>query len=701
MTWNPSEEATQELQRRAAGVRAQAFRPKPKVDLPTWADTYRYLSTQSSNIGGRWRTSRFEVARGPMMAVTEKGVERITCMVATQTLKTELILNVIGYFAHMDPCPMMIVQPKEDAIRAFSKERLAVMARCTPVLNMISDDRARGGRDTLFYKEYPGGFLAMAYAGSPTELAMRAIRVTLLDEIDKYEITKEGDPVLLAEERTSTFTGRRLMIRCCPPTWEDGENASRIAKSYMESDQRRPFMACPHCGHWQALDFFKHVHWQKTDDGTHYPMTAKLYCEQCGIDPATKQPIVGKEWEEYHRQRAVTTEGGVRWMQTKPFVCCDLPQEPLKTRNWEWDESAKTGYACCTECGDRAVANTHAGFQASKLFNPKTTVVALAENWCQVKDDVEQKQVFYNTQLGMPFAVQAMKKVDTHSLAERREKYEATVPPGVLVVTAGIDVQSGGSVSEGRLECEVVGWGDGFESWSLDYRVFNGDPASPHIWTELDEYLQKAWKDKFGRGFRVEAACIDSGGHSTEAVYKFASARAKRNVWAIKGRSEQSGQWGPTWPAPAKYDPKKIRVGFRPIMIGVNSAKEAIREHLLIEKQGPGYAHFPHDRPPAYFDQLTAERLAYEYKGTRSIKKWIVQKGHANEALDARVYAYAALRGLMVTRKFTFEARANLLAVLTTDATQAAQSAAPAEQPAARMPPPQQGPRIHRSSFMR
>jgi phage terminase large subunit GpA-like protein len=660
----PNSEALEELYRVDAELRAQVFRPKPKLTLPQWADTYRYLSTQTSNVGGRWRTSRYEVARGPMTAVTEKGVERITAMVSTQTLKTELILNTLGYFAHVDPCPMLVVQPKEDMARAFSKERLAVMARNTPVLAALADDRVRGGRDTLFYKEFPGGFLAMAYAGSPTELAMRAIRVTLLDEIDKYESTKEGDPVLLAEERTSTFRGRRLMIRVCSPTWEaDAQNASRIAKSYEESDQRRAFMECPHCGHWQALDFFKHIHWEKSEDGHHNAATAYIYCEQCGIDPVTRKPIPGKEWQEHHRQRAVQSEGCVKWFQTKPFICCDLPQEPLKTRKWEWSDENQVGYALCTECGQRAVSNQHAGFQASKLFNPKITTEELVEKWLAAKDDPEAKQVFYNTQLGLPFALTAMKRIEPHVLTERREKYETQVPPGVLAITCGVDVQSGGTVNEGRLECEVVGWGEGFESWSLDYKVFEGDPGAPMIWRDLDEYLLRALTDASGRPWRIEAACIDSGGHSTESVYKFASARAKRNVWAIKGRSEMGGTWGPTWPAPEKYNPKKTRVGFRPIIIGVNSAKEAIREHLTVTEPGPGYCHFPHDRPPIYFDQLTSERLVYEHKGGRAIKRFVIQRGHANEALDARVYAYAALRGLMVVRRFNFERRKEILQV--------------------------------------
>jgi len=41
-----------------------------------------------------------------MMAVTERGVQIITLKVATQLLKTELLLNTIGFLAHINPGPM-------------------------------------------------------------------------------------------------------------------------------------------------------------------------------------------------------------------------------------------------------------------------------------------------------------------------------------------------------------------------------------------------------------------------------------------------------------------------------------------------------------------------------------------------------------------------------------------------------------------
>ncbi|WP_354011822.1 phage terminase large subunit family protein [Dyella japonica] len=50
-----------------------------------------------------------------MLAVTEPGVHNVTVMVSTQLLKTALLENVFGYFALLDPCPILLLQPKEDA----------------------------------------------------------------------------------------------------------------------------------------------------------------------------------------------------------------------------------------------------------------------------------------------------------------------------------------------------------------------------------------------------------------------------------------------------------------------------------------------------------------------------------------------------------------------------------------------------------
>ena len=639
--------------------RRASYHATPTMSVPDWADTYRVLSASVGAVGGPWQTHQVEVARGPMMAVTEPGVRTITAMTCTQLMKTELISNTAGYFAHLDPSPMLLLEPKDEMAEAFSKERIAPMIASSPALRAImGDTKTRNADDTIKFKRFPGGFLAISSAGSPSNLAMRAIRIVLLDEIDKYEPTKEGDPVSLAEERMSTFHTSSLSIRACSPTWEE---TSRIFRSYEDSDQRRPYVACPHCGHEQTLDFFRHVHWYKDEEGVHHPDTAAIHCESCGT-----------AWTEAERIKIIKTKGGIRHYQTKEFTCDCLKNsdgervvtrhEPMKERIWDWDEEHQVGYACCPDCGKRKVPNHHAGFTASKLYSPFITVVALAQKWLASKDDPESKQTFYNTQLGLPFRAEVSKSVDKHWLASRKEMYPAEVPEGVVLLTAGLDVQSGSAATEGRIECEVVGWGLHEESWSITTEVFNGNPAKPEVWKLVDEFLMRPFMHQRGFPLYIAGACIDSGGHNTQEVYGFARARIGRNIWAIKGGSDKSGTWSPLWPAQTQESKHNMyRVGWKPVILGVNSGKEAIRQRLLIEEPGPGYCHFPWDRPDGWFEQLTSEELRIDrLKGRR----WVLKKGLANEGLDCRVYAYAALHGLIHTRRLNLDVQAKLVAAM-------------------------------------
>lgn len=575
-----------------------------------------------------------------MLAVTEPGVHVITVMVSTQLLKTALLENTFGYFAHLDPCPMLLLQPKEDAAEQFSKERIAPLLRVTPVLReLVGSGRTRSSDETLLYKSFPGGFLALAGAGSPDNLARRPIRVLLADEVDKYPITREGDPIALAEERTASFGANWLSVRACSPTVED---ESRIADSYAESDQRRASVACPHCGHRQFLDFFKHVEWDK-DAGRHQAKTARIFCEHCAC-----------VWSEGERLRSLST---VRWHQTRPFDCCGHRHVPLELyeaawkegdagsvdRIWQWWASDRFAVyrAKCPECGVLGVENEHAGFQASKLYSPwsKDKPSDIARKWLAAKDDEDKKQAFWNTQLGLPYRRHSGKEIRVEALAARCEVWPADVPDQAAVVTVGVDVQ------DYRVEIEHVAWGRNEESWSVAYHVIDGEFSDPKVQTQLDMYLKRLWHRSDGRGFEVMAGCIDSGGHHTQAVYDFCKARIGRRIWAIKGESARNGKRSPVWPTVRPTS--KTKKSYRPVIIGVNAAKDTISSRLRKEEPGPGYMHFPTDRDINYFEQLTAERSVLKVTNGQRYRVWEPRPGRANEALDCRVYAYAALCSLL------------------------------------------------------
>jgi phage terminase large subunit GpA-like protein len=145
--------------------------------------------------------------------------------------------------------------------------------------------------------------------------------------------------------------------------------------------------------------------------------------------------------------------------------------------------------------------------------------------------------------------------------------------------------------------------------------------------------------------FEVMAACIDSGGHHTQKVYEFAKARIGRRVWAIRGESAIGGKRSPVWPT--KIPSRRSKSTYRPVILGVNAAKDVIRARLHIEEPGPGYMHFPADRDIGYFAQMTSERSVRKFSAGQHYRVWELPPGRANEALDCRVYSYAALCGLL------------------------------------------------------
>ena len=225
--------------------------------------------------------------------------------------------------------------------------------------------------------------------------------------------------------------------------------------------------------------------------------------------------------------------------------------------------------------------------------------------------------------------------IDDTGLLERREVYPAEVPAGVVLLTCGVDVQ------DNRLELEVVGHGVGGETWNIDYRVIEGDPGqhpshSP-LWKQLDEYLVSDFEHESGLRMRISATAIDTGGHKTEMVYAFCKPRWHRRVFAIKG---VGGQGRPLVTKPTRNNSAGVRL----FSIGVDTGKELLFSRLKVSEPGPGYCHFPHSREPAFFSQLTAERLVTRYFKGVPTRRWELKDPRArNEALDCRVYSMAAL----------------------------------------------------------
>jgi len=228
----------------------RAWAPPPRMTVSEWADRFRFLSPESGASAGRWHTLPFQ--REIFDAFSDPAVHSIVVMSATQLVKTELILNCIGYAIDRDPGPMLLIVFRDSDADTFSKIRLAPMIRDTACLRgKVLDAKLARTTSTLNYKSFPGGHLTIAASGSPGNLSALPIRYLFADEIDKYPASagSEGDPISLALKRTSTYWNRKVVLACSPTI----DSESRIQKAFASSDQREYFVSCHACGESQML----------------------------------------------------------------------------------------------------------------------------------------------------------------------------------------------------------------------------------------------------------------------------------------------------------------------------------------------------------------------------------------------------------------------------------------------------------------
>ena len=71
------------------------------------------------------------------MLLRRKVYEKLLFKSASQIGKSDIMNNIIGRFAHLDPCPIMMIQPTIIDGEDYSKSRIAPMISATPVLKNI------------------------------------------------------------------------------------------------------------------------------------------------------------------------------------------------------------------------------------------------------------------------------------------------------------------------------------------------------------------------------------------------------------------------------------------------------------------------------------------------------------------------------------------------------------------------------------
>lgn len=571
------------------------LKPPPRLNLSDWANEYFRLSAESAAQAGRWTSLPYQ--REILDSITDPKVTHVSVMKSARVGYTLMVSAALGYYIHQEPCSILMVQPTVDDAKGYSKETIAPMLRDVPVLSKIifedaEDTGPKNSGNTITHKKFPGGVLSLAGANSGAGLRRVSRRVVIFDEVDAYPPSagSDGDPVKLGTKRAEYFWNRKILAGSTPLV----AGASRIERMFEDGDQRRFYVPCPQCDFKDILVF------RQASSGGHYmqwpegkPKEAHFVCSEngCVIE---------------HSQKRQMVEHG-EWRASKPF-------------------------------------DGHASFHiwAAYSYSPNATWGQIAEEFLASKNDSETLRVFVNTVLG-----ETWKEVgDAPSwerIYNRREQYDVgTVPEGPIVLTAGVDVQ------KDRWVYEVVGWGKGKESWSIDAGVIAGDTSNESDWIRLDELLNRTYQTVAGSPMPIHMLAVDSG-FNTQMVYNWTRRHPMSRVLAVKGASTTTRTiLGTPTPVDVTIRGKRIARGARVWPVGTDMAKAELYGWLRLpipEEDGAfpdGFCHFPeHDKE--FFKQLTAEHLVstVDRRGF-TIYEWQKIGGRENHQLDARVYARAA-----------------------------------------------------------
>ena len=348
------------------------------MNVVEWANTFRYLSSEGSAEVGKFNIERTPYLREPLEKFTQDGTNGVVLMLASQLGKSETLNNIVGWAIHINPCPIMLVQPTETLAEEYSKERIAPMLRDTPVLAEIMGETKS---DNIKYKSFSGGFLSFRGTGAANKLASKPICIALCDEIDRFQTTREGDPLTLVRRRLETFKSEARLFLSGTPTIK---GSSPIEDEYLNSTQGEWYVPCPECGEyttfsWEQMRF--------SEDGTGEP---RMLCPICESENT----------EDYWKANG------------------------QKEGHWVHKNQSKGMW----------------GYKLSALASPWTSWKKIVLEYLERKNDLEKLKAFHNTILAETWDEEVKQTIGYEGLFNRREEYDE-LPEEVAVIVLSVDTQ--------------------------------------------------------------------------------------------------------------------------------------------------------------------------------------------------------------------------------------------------------------------
>lgn len=576
-----------------SSVHRLAWRPSRRLSPSQWAETFRTIELSATP--GPFRHENNPVFQHLHDLCADPSIEEITLVKSAQVGGSEWLRNVIGYFAHQDPDPMLLVLPDEQTGRKVMYERIMPLFERTPAIAQLmtrADDDVTLNRIRL-----ANGFrLGLGWSGSPSSLASDPCRVVIFDEVDKYKdySGKEADPLSLGRLRTQTYEGRRLIINVSTPTTAEGQ----IWRRYQQMDRYIKFVVpCPHCGERQPLAF-GNLKWPKFEARNSQELATMIEMEGAAWFVCTS---CGENIEELHRLAALR---GGQWIHDGPAHGKKIGVGPI----WAAHSTRIPWYR-------------------------------IAAEFVRSKDDPILLMNFTNGWLGEPFHQQVVRgDAKIISNKARTGASPRIVPDWAVAVIATADTQ------KHNFNYVVRAWGHGFRSQRIDHGVCRS-------FAELRAKTIDArypWDGPARAPASPIVLGIDSGGtrdddaaeSRTHEVYRFAM--ADQRIWPIKGfggrRDMPTKRKLVTYRPGGGIDPFPVYL----MLVDVGHFKNLLSYSIGAQIDGEDKWLLDNEDDDDYARQMASEHKVIVRKAGREIAQWVpISAGAPNHYWDCEVYQFA------------------------------------------------------------
>jgi terminase, large subunit len=617
-------------QREWLACQFEALTTEMEVLTPSeWAERKRYLPPQVTGMPGYYRFSVNPFMREIVDCLSvDSPIRELTLMKGVQiTATTGVLENSIGYFIeHVKTAPMMMITADAELAKLRMDSHVVPMLQNSGLDHLIrsGDEKntRKTGRTDKKIEWMGGGYLVPFGAQNANKLRSLPIQILLRDEIDAWPDTvgKDGDPIKLSTDRTSSYESSRKILDISTPLIK---GMSKITARFMRGDRRYYYVCCLGCGHPQTL------RWRREDEKT--------------------GEVSGIVWET---ENGHLVHDSVRYICEK---CQHAHTNDDKTRllspdyGAEWRPTAEP------------VNPTVRSYHLSALYSPvgMKTWADCVQGWLEAWDESNNRprdlgllQVFYNNILGEPYELRGEKlRFETVSPHRRAEYRFGQVPNKfarehcggpIHLVTCAVDVH------KDNLAVAVFGWCRDRRAVLLDYFKLEGDTehlSDLDTWVKLVDFLgSQVYEADDGRKYGIALTLVDSG-YRTEQVYELAG-QFDAGIFPVKGR-----EYPPKAAHIKEFSEFTTPLGTRAFSITVDLYKD--RWSAALRRQWPGQGMQPvgHFNAPLDITDKQLKELTVEVKrekiekstGKRVGFEWHRPSGAANELWDLLVYNNTAL----------------------------------------------------------